>query len=145
MKIKLFILSILFISSNYSYAQDNFDKDILRFLEINGSKQTMAPMVDQMVKQFRSMNSSVPNDFWTLLKLDLTADMTDLMKKMVPIYKKHLTHEEVKGLIEFYESPVGKSFTSKSGLIMQESMQIGQQWGMQIGGKIQQKLKDEGY
>ncbi|MFT7156740.1 MAG: hypothetical protein ACI8Q1_001755 [Parvicella sp.] len=145
MKIKLFILSILFISSNYSYAEDNFDKDILRFLEINGSKQTMAPMVDQMVKQFRSMNSSVPNDFWTLLKLDLTADMTDLMKKMVPIYKKHLTHEEVKGLIEFYESPVGKSFTSKSGLIMQESMQIGQQWGMQIGGKIQQKLKDEGY
>jgi hypothetical protein len=105
----------------------------------------MAPMVDQMVKQFRTMKSDVPEDFWTLLKLDLTADMADLMKKMVPIYKMHLTHEEVKGLIKFYESPIGKSFTAKSGLIMQESMQIGQQWGMQIGGKIQKKLTDAGY
>jgi len=146
MKVKLLILSLLLIGFSFCHAQENnFDQDILRFLEVNGSKQTMEPMVNQMIKQFRSMKSGVPEDFWTLLKLDLTADMTDLMKKMVPIYKKHLTHEEIKGLIEFYESPIGKSFTSKSGLIMQESMQIGQQWGMQIGGKIQQKLTDAGY
>ncbi len=146
MRTKLFMLATLMALSFYTTAQDSdFDKDIMKLLSVNGSKQVMEPMINQMIGQFRRMKTEVPADFWTLLKLDLTADLTELNQKMVPVYKKHFTQEEVKGLIEFYESPLGQSLTTKTPQIMMESMQIGQQWGMEIGAKVQQRLKDKGY
>ncbi len=146
MRTKLFLLATLMTLSFYTTAQDSdFDKDIMKLLSVNGSKQVMEPMINQMIGQFRRMKTEVPADFWTLLKLDLTADLTELNQKMVPVYKKHFTQEEVKGLIEFYESPLGQSLTTKTPQIMMESMQIGQQWGMEIGAKVQQKLKEKGY
>ncbi|MEQ9285518.1 MAG: DUF2059 domain-containing protein [Cyclobacteriaceae bacterium] len=146
MKTKLLMFATMMALSFYTTAQDSdFDEDIMKLLNVNGSKQVMEPMINQMIGQFRAMNSSAPADFWALLKLDLKADLTELNQKMVPIYKKHFTQEEVKGLIEFYESPLGKSLTTKTPQVMMESMQIGQQWGMEISAKVQQRLKDEGY
>jgi hypothetical protein len=71
--------------------------------------------------------------------------MTDLVKMLVPVYKKHLTLADVEGLITFYKSPVGQKFAKKTPMITQESMQIGQQWGMVIGQKFADKMKEKGY
>jgi hypothetical protein len=48
-------------------------------------------------------------------------------------------------IIEFYQTPVGKKYAEKTPLIMQESMQVGQQWGMKIGQEFQNKLQEQGY
>ena len=48
-------------------------------------------------------------------------------------------------MIKFYQTPVGQKYANSSPMIMQESMQIGQQWGMKLGQEFTKKLKEKGY
>ena len=56
-----------------------------------------------------------------------------------------MTLEDLKEIIRFYQTPVGQKFAKSTPLIMQESMQIGQQWGMKLGLEITKKLEEKGY
>ena len=48
-------------------------------------------------------------------------------------------------MIEFYQTPLGKKLVSTLPQIMQESMQVGQSWGKEVGDKIYNSLKEKGY
>ena len=144
-KVLIATIISLFVTDISSAQESQYDKDVKRFLEINGSKQNMEPIVTQMMAQFKMMKTGVPDEFWSRAEKNMIADLDNLLLKMVPIYKSQFSHEEIKGLIEFYESPLGKSFTEKSVKLLPQTMQIGQQWGMEIGTKIQQDLMNEGY
>lgn len=68
-----------------------------------------------------------------------------LINMILPVYQKHLTEADLKGIIAFYETPVGKKYAEKTLLITQESMLAGQEWGKKIGEKVTDKLRDKGY
>ena len=70
-------------------------------------------------------------------KLNLEIAATDeMIELVVPIYDKYLTHDEIKIIITFYETPVGKKMIAVLPQIMQESMAAGQQWGKEIGERV---------
>lgn len=69
----------------------------------------------------------------------------EIIELVIPVYAKYLTHEEIKELIVFYESPVGRKLAVVQPRIFQESFILGQEWGQAIGEKIQQRLIDRGY
>jgi uncharacterized protein len=71
--------------------------------------------------------------------------MDELVDMLAPVYQKHMTENDLKKIIEFYQTPVGKKYAEKTPVIMQESMQVGQQWGMKMGQAFQDKLKARGY
>ena len=58
---------------------------------------------------------------------------------------KYMTKEDLEDLIKFYQSPIGKKFAKNTPMIVQESMQIGQEWGMKIGEDFAKKMKKKGY
>ncbi|MFH1132152.1 MAG: DUF2059 domain-containing protein, partial [Pseudomonadota bacterium] len=64
------------------------------------------------------------------------ADPKDLIAMVIPIYDQHLSHADIKGLIQFYQSPLGKKFVSVQPQILNGTMKAGQKWGMQLGQKI---------
>ena len=64
------------------------------------------------------------------------------MELIIPIYSRHLTHEDIKGLIVFYESPLGRKMTALLPAIAQESMQVGEQWGIEVAQKVQKRLEE---
>ena len=144
-KVLIATIISLFVTDISSAQESQYDKDVKRFLEINGSKQNMEPIVTQMMAQFKMMKTGVPDEFWSRAEKNMIADLDNRLLKVVPIYKSQFSHEEIKGLIAFYESPLGKSFIEKSVKLLPQTMQIGQQWGMEIGTKIQQDLMNEGY
>jgi uncharacterized protein len=114
-------------------------QDIRRLLEVTGSAQLGQQILGQMMETFKKASPDVPESFWNeMMKEFDSATMIDLI---VPVYEKHLTHEDVKGLIAFYESPLGRKVTSVLPVIAQESMQAGQQWGMDIARRVQQRLE----
>ena len=61
---------------------------------------------------------------------------------MYPIYHKYLTLEETKGLIKFYETPLGKKVISVMPKMTQEGMQAGQIWGQFISEKLQKRVRE---
>jgi hypothetical protein len=62
---------------------------------------------------------------------------------VLPIWAKYYTREDVKQLIVFYESPLGRKLVSVQPQIMAESMAAGATWGEALGAKIDAKLRAE--
>lgn len=64
---------------------------------------------------------------------------------LAPVYIKYMTIEDLKEMKIFYQIPVGKKYAISSPMIMQESMQVGQQWGKKLGEDVIKKLQEKGY
>ena len=124
----------------------SYKEKVSTMISLNGSEATFKTVIEQMINQFQQMNTNVPQDFWKEMKSEfLKTSMKDLVDLIVPIYYKHLTEDDLDGIIAFYKTPVGRKFAEKTPVITQESMLIGQQWGMQISQKIAASMKEKGY
>ncbi len=126
--------------------EDEYSKDILKMLSINGSEVAYDAMYDQLTTAMKMQKAGVPDATWGKLKTEVfDAQIVELNKKMVPIYKQNLSHADVKEIIKFYESEVGKKLAASTSNITKSSMQMSQQWAMQLMGKMNEFLTNEGY
>jgi hypothetical protein len=118
-------------------------KDIRRLLELAGTKAIMAQNISEMEKTIRPlMQNSLPaGDYREKLieaffaKFKSKIDLDQLLDLAVPIYDKYLTHEEIKGLIQFYQTPLGQKaigvLPKLSAELMDESRKLGENAGRQ--------------
>ncbi len=144
--ILLIVTSLLFSPVATRAQGDAFEKDLARMLELSGSAQMYDAVFDQMILQMKSAMPNVDESAWPKVKSEVwEKQIAGLNQKLVPIYRKHFTHDDIKSLIAFYQTDIGKKLAEKTPLISRESMVIGQQWGMQLGQAIQNYLKDNGY
>ncbi|PZR41623.1 MAG: DUF2059 domain-containing protein [Azospira oryzae] len=145
---KVFIIAFVLFTSVYTQAQESktYTATLKKYLEVSGSMAAFKSATTTMMSQFKSMYSSVPNDVWSELEKELsTTSLDDLVSLLAPVYSKHLSENDLKEVIKFYDSPVGKKLSLETPAIMQESMTVGQTWGMKIGEKVQAKMKEKGY
>lgn len=145
---KFAFLGLFFILFSFSTMAQNsaFDNDIRKFLKITNTEESFQQVMPAMIAQFKTLRPDIPNDIWKTLAKEMKREgASGLIEKMIPLYKKHFTHGDIKGLIAFFESPVGQKYAEKTPIITQESMAVGQEWGKEIAQKVQQKLKRKGY
>lgn len=64
-----------------------------------------------------------------------------LMGRIIPVYGKYFSHQEIKELIAFYSTPTGAKIITAMPPLMNEAMQLGQQWGMALGPELQARIK----
>jgi|GEM_PF-1024906 len=57
------------------------------------------------------------------------------------VYHKHFTHEEIKKILAFYTSDIGKKLLKELPNLQQEGMQATEIWGQSVGPKIYPTLK----
>lgn len=117
--------------------------DIRRVLILTGSDKLALQVMQQMIVQFKEALPQVPDAFWTEFMTEVNP--SEIVELAVPIYAKHLTHDDIKELLRFYESPVGAKYVSVLPQITQESMLAGQTWGGMLGERVLNKLKEKGY
>lgn len=60
---------------------------------------------------------------------------------MVILNHKYFTHVEIKGLLAFYQTPLGKKAGSLAPVMGQEGLVIGQRWGESLGPIVAQRIK----
>ncbi|SFG95169.1 DUF2059 domain-containing protein [Pedobacter insulae] len=145
MKKSLILLAFTCLSVVTTFAQQKdveYKKAIQKMILVSGSDKTYKVAISQMIDMMGKQNSNVPKEFLDKMNTKFTqSSIADLIDKLVPIYKKHLTLSEINQMIAFYQSPVGKKFAEKTPLITQESMMVGQQWGMKIAKEMSEELK----
>ena len=140
---KIIILLIVIIGvTNISYGQTK-EQDIVRLLNITNAKEQAAQMFDLMLPNLMSMVPQVPNAFWTAFRASL--DLDAFVRLMIPIYDKHFTQNDIRELIRFYESPIGRKFLEVTPAFTRDSYLVGEQWGQQMGIDIVNELSRQGY
>lgn len=146
MKTMIFISLALCSWLPMSAQTDSLDLEILRMLELSGAEANYEVAMSQMFSMFKQQWTMVDSTTWNELEQEFDgAAISELNELLLPVYRKHLTLDEVRQLNAFYASPIGQTLTSKTPIIMQESMQVGQEWGIKIGQDFAKKMEERGY
>ncbi len=124
----------LIVMSQLSFAQDAFKADIKKYLELSGSNS----QVEVAKKQVLTM---IPEDKQAAFTKEFEASLPSYFDKITNLYMTEFTHDDIKKLIQFYESPIGKKLSSKAGVLTEKSMEIGQVWGGELQGIIMKYLQ----
>jgi hypothetical protein len=77
-------------------------------------------------------------------ELTKTFSREKLIEAVLPIYDKHLSAEDVKGLIAFYESPLGQRTVNVLPSIARESYEEGARRGREAGVRAMTRIMSEG-
>lgn len=142
MKINAILVMLCLALINFSVqAKEPGDADIRKLLEVTGSAQSGAQLLQMSLAGLRQRMPDAPQSFWDEMAKDINPD--EIIKRLIPIYKKHLTDSDVKGVIKFYESDIGVNLKKALPHIQQESMMVGQQWGREVAEKVVSKYQKE--
>ncbi len=108
------------------------EKAIRHLMELTGSTKMGDNMSEVITNQVKSaMSRNMPGDrlqqFMDAFgqKFNARNPAHDVSEAMVPIYASHFSTEDIQGLIQFYESPLGKRMVSTMPQVMQESQSAG--------------------
>lgn len=148
MKRILITFTLILAAVTLSFGQDNsaYKNTLKKMMDVSGATGSYKVVIVQTFKMLKEQKSQVPEDVWTHFeKSFLETSQEELVEMLVPIYQKHISLPDLKAIIAFYQSPAGKRFSEKTPVIIQESMQLGQQWGMKLAQEFDKKLKEKGY
>ena len=110
------------------------EAEIRKLIENTGVKANMKMVMTRMFETFRKKYPDVPADFWTQVESDSSLD--DLISRLVPVYARYYSIDDLKAINTFYESPTGRHMKEIQPQIVGASMLVGQQWGREMGAKI---------
>jgi hypothetical protein len=122
-------------------AEQTKQEDIRHLLQITSAGSLATQSMDQMEKTIRPMVTEAlpPGDYREKLvnlffeKFRSKRQPDELADLVVPIYNKYYSDEDIKGLIQLYQTPLGKKMLSTLPQVMAESQAAGTKWGQQIG------------
>jgi hypothetical protein len=117
------------------------EADLRRLLELTGARELAAQTMNEMSQSLKPVltNTLPPGDYRPKLvdlffvKFMAKADSRTLVDLAIPEYDKNFTHEEILGLIQFYQTPVGKKSISVLPQLMSDLQQKGRKWGEDVG------------
>lgn len=136
---KIILVGFLAIST-MGWSQAKNEK-IMELMEVMGTKQNLHNILNTMVVQYKSSYPNISSEFWK--KAISEENVNDLFNRMIPLYSKYYNEKEINDLIVFYKTPTGKKMVETMPQVMNESMQIGEKWGAEIGSKIQAELDSQ--
>jgi hypothetical protein len=145
---KLLVLAMLLTVATTTFGQvdKEYTQTLRKMFEVSGSEESYQAVIKQMISMYKQQYSMVKADVWEELEKEvLKTSLDNLTEMLAPVYQKYMNLEDLRELIKFYQTPVGKKFAKNTPFIMQESMQVGQEWGMQIGQDFIKKMKEKGY
>ena len=139
-------IAICSIVSSSAQAPTEYKTVLKEMFTVSGSEQAYKTVITQMIGLFKAQYTQVPDTFWQEFETELLNKGIDgLTEMLVPTYKTYLSIEDLQTIIAFYKTPTGTKFANSTPLIMQESIKIGETWGMQIGNEIIKKILEKGY
>ena len=120
--------------------------DIERLMKVTKAAEMGAQMGDLMAQQIVQLSGAdTPEAVARCREFAATAvremlAQKGLMKELVPVYEKHFSHEEIREMIAFYETPLGKKSIEVMPEVMADSMQIGQRWAARVMPEVREKV-----
>jgi|HubBroStandDraft_2_1064218.scaffolds.fasta_scaffold05909_4 hypothetical protein len=119
------------------------EADIRTLLELTGTKARMVQAMSEMEKGMRPlMTKALPEGDYRdklieafFVKFHSKLDLGQLIDQAVVAYDRHFSEEEIKSLVQFYQTPLGKKAIQEMPQITSELMAQGQKLGESLGRK----------
>ncbi len=127
------------------------EADIRSLMELVGAQDMINEAVNTGAEQFREhLVSALPNsdraqEFVTTFtaKYKARCNATEVSNQIVAAYDKHFTAEEIKGLLQFYGSPLGQKAAAETPKIYREIQAASRLESQQVAKDVLQQMKAE--
>lgn len=150
--LSIFLLAVISLHVHAEELTSSKKSDILKLMDITGSDNIPAQIAGAITQNLASglqqTRPDIPNRLYATLDKDLTALFKEkintpggLMEKAVDSYHKHFTHAELKEILVFYQSPVGKKTIGEMSQVMSEGMLEARKLAQSLGPDIEQRIK----
>jgi uncharacterized protein len=124
---------------------------IRKLFEVQGMTTNFERMLVSMTDNIRPMlsNSLPPGEYRSKLldlffqKFQTKFKIEQMIEFTIPIYDKHLSKEDIDGLIHFYQTPLGHKLISVMPDVTMESQAMAMQQGQQIGQESMMEVLQE--
>jgi hypothetical protein len=115
-----------------------------QFLEATGALEQAIRVVETNLPAQRAANPAIPAVFWDRLLAQVKARRNEFLDETAPVFARLFTVAELKGLVEFYGSPLGKRLLQIQPQMSKELGEAGQRWGQRLSVEVAQQLAAEG-
>jgi uncharacterized protein len=125
-------------------------RDIMRLLELTKAADLGTQVIKQMLGTIRANFAMLPEEsrekVFKTFEEEMTKEFTKerMIEAVIPIYDKYLSSEDVKGLITFYESPLGQRTIEVLPAISREAYEDGARRGREAGLRVMARIASEG-
>jgi hypothetical protein len=135
-------------------------RDIRRLLEISGASaitsQCAETMTQQLVLTFREARQEMPPELYPLIRKEVSSFFAEhaagpagFMERLVPVYDRNFTHAEIRELIAFYQTDLGKKAIRVLPDLTRETIAVGLDWGQEMTPRflerVEKALRSSGY
>src|SRR5467141_2500326 len=124
---------------------------IRELMEVTGAKNLGQQLIEAGMEQFRSsvLDSQPDNprarqfvDAF-VVRFQKHFDADSLNERVIPIYDKYLTAEDLQGLLDYYHSPLGKRMLKVLPEVTRESQAAGFALGQKAAQETMEELKTD--
>jgi hypothetical protein len=125
--------------------------DIEKLMRITGPPDVTRQMsnffIRQMSQTIKAARPDLPAKTYRILGEEINKVIEEQMTAkggfldmVIPIYAKHFSHKDIKGLLKFYHTDLGKKTIKIWPLVLQESMTLAQDWSKSLGPLIKKNV-----
>lgn len=107
-----------------------FKKETIEFIKLTGSGAAF----DSAISQIGAM---VPEENRDAYQKEANATLDGLYDKLADLYMTEFTQSEIKELVTFYNTDLGKKLSEKQLSLTEKGMMLGQSWGMELQAIMQ--------
>jgi uncharacterized protein len=121
---------------------DSEKEKLIRALLARTKEAEMAEeRVLQAMAGMKQLMPRVPEKYWE--KYRSLISLEELQNRLVEVYDKHFTSEELNSLIQFYDSPIGRKLSEKTLPILRDSMEAAQRMSRRAGDAVASEMRAE--
>jgi len=111
-------------------------------MALTGTEASMDTIFTQMIAINRQRHPNLPQQFWDDLDREHETFRRQLIDRIVAIYAKYYTLDDLKAANAFYASPAGQHMLAQKTQILQECMAAGKELGAQMAVRLSVKMMD---
>ena len=141
----LFLAAFVLLTLGAQAQSAEFKASVRKLMAVSGSDATLKMIPEQILSMIEQQAPALPESVKAEIQAMFSEEaLLSLMDRMVPIYAKYYTQQDMDDLIAFYDTPLGKKLSTVQPQITLESMSVAQQWAAEIGQKVAAKIMQSG-
>lgn len=125
--------------------------DIRQLLEMTGAsslaQQFVAATSQNLFRSLKESRPDVPDRAFEVMNRELAALFAEklqapdgLLERTIPVYDKYFTHAEIRELLAFYQTRIGRKTIDVLPKVVGESMVLGEKWGESLRPEIEKRV-----
>ncbi|GAB3358466.1 hypothetical protein GCM10027566_23060 [Arachidicoccus ginsenosidivorans] len=122
-------------------AEKEYKRALKQLLTCTGSKEGLDQVGQQAVGYYHSKYPMLSDSF--LVQIDRSLSIDSLITRFMPLYSRHFTLSEIKGLITFYNTALGKKIMHEMPLLMQEKAAVTENLYQSIQQRVEQQVANQ--